>query len=129
MEYNITVGKFGSFYVNPGTKGDGLDEHDKASLTSFTTIYTAQNPVMQYTDLKDRNGTEIYEGDIWENQIHKFQVKIGPYEDEHGAEHYGAYVELIEEAGIAGGEIYSLPPSTQGIVIGNIYENPELLSV
>jgi hypothetical protein len=34
MEHNVTVGKFGNFYVNP-ENGDGLDPKDSASLTTW----------------------------------------------------------------------------------------------
>ena len=44
MEYNVVVGKFGVFYVNPGIRGDGLDDSDSASLTPFTTKYPEGYP-------------------------------------------------------------------------------------
>ena len=77
-------------------------------------------PLMQYTGLKDKNGKEIYEGDIikWCVWDHKVEW------EKHSAS-YGAYAlsDIID--------IYSmkLDPHNwmDAEVIGNIYENPELL--
>jgi hypothetical protein len=68
----------------------------------------------QYTGLKDKNDKEIYEGDILEyDELKKYYEVM---------RHNGAYlVKGLFEKGIY------YPLNTLGKVIGNIYENPELL--
>lgn len=81
----------------------------------------------QFTGLRDRNGEEIYEGDIllWSNGWEHMENK-GVVEFENGAFisiniGYLRYSRKIEDHDDGGGSTY-LPQ-----VIGNIHENPELL--
>ncbi|MEK4178513.1 YopX family protein [Aeribacillus sp. FSL K6-1121] len=82
--------------------------------------------VMQYTGLKDKNGREIYEGDILELGIQKGILKsVVEY---HSPTFCHRWINL-EGAGIRGKKIEPLFWNTNIIfeVIGNVYENPELL--
>ncbi|MED4399837.1 YopX family protein [Metabacillus fastidiosus] len=73
--------------------------------------------VMQYTGLKDKNGQRIYEGDI---------LSISDREGHNQAVYFGEGYYSTNE--------FALFELTRGKhrtfeVIGNIYENPELLEV
>jgi len=98
----------------------GNEEHNFEELKDYI--------LMQYTGLKDKNGKEIYEG-----YLMKFPPGFFEYEGifiiEWNAEK--AWLSAIntkdeEEYG----EVYEGPDPPEwitGEVIGNIYENPELL--
>jgi len=77
--------------------------------------------LMQYTGLKDKNGKEIYEGDIIKN-IDGY-VHWGKYED--GEYVYNVYTWVLNKYGTVLSEMVLTYKNVE--VIGNIYENPELL--
>ncbi|QTR81160.1 hypothetical protein JC777_00290 (plasmid) [Bacillus cytotoxicus] len=78
-------------------------------------IDNPEREVMQYTCLKDKNGKEIYEGDIVKVSGHPFVVD-GKYKV-----YYNEHMEL------SCGSYHMFRMKNWAEVIGNIYENPELL--
>lgn len=74
--------------------------------------------LMQYTGLKDKNGKEIYEGDIFGSQ--QLRCVVERLED-------GAYVLKFVDKRIGNISILDRKVKTSTI-IGNIYEHPHLLS-
>jgi uncharacterized phage protein (TIGR01671 family) len=84
--------------------------------------------IMQYTGLKDKNDIEIYEGDI-------IQIKIyAGYSDCYGLEKFtikyeegnklGKFVAVDKD-----NSNWNIDNSNEILILGNIYENPELLEV
>lgn len=91
--------------------------------------------VMQYTGLQDRNGKEIYEGDIITNEwcfiYYPSIVRFGRYKSSDMSSYYecghlGFYIEHPCDKLSRKDILYF---ANQCEVIGNIYENPELLEV
>ncbi len=89
--------------------------------------------VMQYIGLKDKNGNEIYEGDILCNDEYQTWEWRGVVKFSHGV--FGAeWLSNVKSQSMVGswGQKHNLRKLDDDIierqiVIGNIYENPELL--
>ena len=79
--------------------------------------------IMQYTNLKDKNGVEIYEGDIVLNPI-RDEKELGITDRRWEVKFYQGGFHLFETDSVCADfrEWWE-----QVEVIGNIYENPELL--
>jgi len=96
----------------------------------FATIQdrTSYFHLMQYTELTDRNGKEIYEGDVVvidKEYVEMFKLSGDPKEVYFMA---GAFVLNMEKLNTLSYFVDAKTTSNLfGKVIGNIYENPELI--
>lgn len=122
------------------TKDDGDDfwligHKENACITSFD----HEQILMQSTGLKDKNGVEIFEGDVFIKVFRTIEIPTG----KNGVEkvkgvvkfHAGAFKVYIDGWGY---DLLSDVLKSQNFsehidyweheIVGNIYENPELLS-
>lgn len=116
---NSPVGMYTGFSFK-----DIYSGHDEAN-TNCEDGKTLQEPdwgnliLMQFTGLKDRNGKEIYEGDIV-----KAEGLVGLYGT---VEYTGSMFAIKARSGnFAAGSLGSYGAIDE--VIGNVWENPELLT-
>jgi uncharacterized phage protein (TIGR01671 family) len=107
---------------------------DLETLQSFI-FHFGDKPLMQFTGLFDKNANPIYEGDIIQNHEYKNSFYTGEIMFSHGV--FGAEW-LRNKKGklmINGlGQLHNLKTLdddtlTRYVVIGNIHENPELLTI
>lgn len=128
MEHSVLVGCGIAVYADE-EYGTIANPDDPASITPCNTIYPCDTEVMQYTGLKDKNGVEVYEGDILaiESEVERSSYCIYRvvYVEEKGkfmckpvcdCEMYDTFI-VLNHCDRAG----------EYAVIGNVHQNPELL--
>lgn len=101
---------------------DGCSDKEVFIADKMTGYHTPVIPetVSQFTGLTDKNGRKIFEGDIVESGGRIWLVE---YSNKYGQFMMTTYT----EKGISWSRSFDLIPPDWCEVIGNIYDNPELL--
>ena len=109
--------KFGIY----NTRNDVLLRKEEDESDDFRE-WTKNLKLMQYTGLKDKNGVDIYEGDI--------VAMFGNTQRSEVVWDLGAWMIYLVESGTQEGESLDLLFNHTGIceVVGNTYDNPKLLT-
>jgi uncharacterized phage protein (TIGR01671 family) len=98
--------------------------------------FVADCELMQYTGLKDKNGVEIYEGDILDVTSELFtnfgRTSTGKYRTTYKQvirteDGWGCAIIKNDDIAIGHKSRGLKIPASFGVVIGNIHQNPELL--
>ena len=111
---------------------DEIHDYYDTERNSFKNEETDRFILMQYTGLKDKNGVEIYEGDIIkevfgrDNELYfAYEIKFGEYNNgesyEDAVRGCGFYAQRKET------QLNDLSDVSDFEVIGNIYEHKNLL--
>lgn len=97
------------------------------SDTKYTCVKFDDIELMQYTGLKDKNGKKIFEGDIMQCVLEDFEETVGQgvFEVVFETRNKTAYFGIKKEYTYAFNLDFT--PANKCEVIGNIYNNKELL--
>ncbi|MGC7931275.1 YopX family protein [Lysinibacillus sp. VIII_CA] len=117
-----------SEYMHSNVQSGVYEDPDE--WTEFSTVLGLECfEVMQYTGLKDKNGKEIFEGDIVEYNDFNSLRTGGHAEDKIivGKVAFSCGMWMVKEKNCVHDLYEGLGNDEELEIIGNIYENPELL--
>lgn len=124
---NGKVALLDSLHFNPDLTISGVGISFPAK-TGFIKEHREQGDdliLMQFTGLLDKNGKEIYEGDVVRSYCGQGEVKFGEYmaggQDYYASGAYGFFIQRSESED-------DTETLGQCEIIGNVYENPTLIS-
>lgn len=111
----------GNKYWNQGSIVLSGTIDEKSSVGNIKGFKRKRKPIMQFTGLKDKNGKEIYEGDML--QIIKGWVNVVVWDSEICGFALVKYYKGVKK-GITG---LTEPDASRLEIIGDIHTTPELL--
>lgn len=118
---------YGSLLIWPDGETYILYDRDFSTTGTMSKDPVREETVGQYTGLKDKNGKEIYEGDVLTNERGDILHVVAYSEEEAGF--VGIIPSLKEKSGKPFTTGLNQPwlTSKEKTIVGNIHDNPELL--
>ena len=119
---NLIVDENGTKYI-VDNKLFSADGHHLAYEPTDEPVFINQDTIGQYTGMKDSTGKEIYKGDIvvvGQDTGNKYDRYIMTFNDD-------SHSYMAKQQGTLGSYIGPGYWNDKLVVIGNIYDNPELL--
>ncbi len=119
MELKLRVFKDGKMYGHTEAVRLLYRKEILLEQTGFT--------ILQFTGMKDKNGKEIYEGDILAEDTYRFEVIWSEYLNKGDLDLDVFIVGFVIRWSDGAISPFAYSKEMKYEVIGNIYENPELL--
>ena len=113
----------GNWYEGLLAHNIAKDEWYISNKAGISTAYQVRpETIGQYTGLIDSNGRKIFEGDVIQDGNFEYNKYVVEYSTERGG-----FLPFAHGDGCGCCETVTLYDSTCHTVIGNIYDNPELI--
>ena len=110
------------YYCRYGWTGKEKDYIIPEYASALYGVEVDSNTIGQYTGLNDSNGRKIFEGDVIQDGNCDYNKYVVEYSTERGG-----FLPFAHGDGRGCCETATLYDSTCHTVIGNIYDNPELI--